>query len=81
VRHPQYDDFLLVMIGFLLRWPTIPTMIMFPILVFVYTRPARSEEREVAARFGDQWSHYAARTPAFLPRLGGRLDEHASRAR
>lgn len=81
VRHPQYDGFLLVMIGFLLQWPTIPTMIMFPILAFVYTRLARSEEREVAARFGEQWSHYAARTPAFLPRLGGHVDERASRPR
>lgn len=70
VRHPQYDGFLLVMIGFLLQWPTIPTLIMFPILVVVYARLARSEEREVAKRFGEEWGTYAARTPAFLPRLG-----------
>ena len=70
VRHPQYDGLLLVMIGFLLQWPTIPTMIMFPILVAVYVRLARSEEREVAKQFGEQWATYAARTPAFLPRLG-----------
>ena len=70
VRHPQYDGFLLVMIGFLLQWPTIPTLLMFPILAAVYVRLARSEEREVAARFGDGWAAYAARTPRFLPRLG-----------
>jgi protein-S-isoprenylcysteine O-methyltransferase Ste14 len=70
VRHPQYDGFLLVMIGFLLQWPTIPTLIMFPILVVVYARLARGEEQEVAASFGEAWSAYAARTPAFLPRLG-----------
>jgi protein-S-isoprenylcysteine O-methyltransferase Ste14 len=70
VRHPQYDGFLLVMIGFLLQWPTIPTLIMFPIMVVVYARLARGEEREVAARFGDEWQAYAARTPSFLPRLG-----------
>jgi protein-S-isoprenylcysteine O-methyltransferase Ste14 len=68
VRHPQYDGFLLIMIGFLLQWPTIPTLVMFPILVVVYTRLARAEEREVAARFGDAWHAYAAATPAFLPR-------------
>ncbi len=45
-------------------------MIMFPILVAVYARLARSEEREVATQFGEQWATYAARTPAFLPRLG-----------
>ena len=68
VRHPQYDGFLLVMIGFLLQWPTIPTLVMFPILFLVYRRLARSEEREVAAHFGDGWYRYAARTPAFVPR-------------
>jgi protein-S-isoprenylcysteine O-methyltransferase Ste14 len=67
VRHPQYDGFLLIMVGFLLQWPTIPTLVMFPILVFVYTRLARSEEREVAARFGTAWHDYATRTPRFLP--------------
>ena len=68
VRHPQYDGFLLIMIGFLLQWPTIPTLVMFPVLVFVYTRLARNEEREVATRFGDAWQEYASSTPAFVPR-------------
>jgi protein-S-isoprenylcysteine O-methyltransferase Ste14 len=68
VRHPQYDGFLLVMIGFLLQWPTIPTLVMFPILVYVYGRLARSEEREVAARFGEDWQRYAQAVPAFVPR-------------
>jgi protein-S-isoprenylcysteine O-methyltransferase Ste14 len=72
VRHPQYDGFLLVMSGFLLQWPTIPTLVMFPILVVVYSRLARAEEREVAARFGDAWRDYAARTPGFVPRLRDR---------
>jgi protein-S-isoprenylcysteine O-methyltransferase Ste14 len=70
VRHPQYNGLLLVMIGFLSQWPTIATMIMFPILVAIYVRLARSEERAVAAQLGQQWAAYAARTPAFLPHLG-----------
>ncbi|MFF3518350.1 methyltransferase family protein [Streptomyces sp. NPDC002573] len=57
------------MIGFLLQWPTIPTLIMFPVLVYVYARLARSEDREVAAWFGGQGTVYAARTPAFWPKL------------
>lgn len=68
VRHPQYDGFLLIMIGFLLQWPTIPTLVMFPILVYVYARLARGEEREVAKEFGADWDAYAAHTPAFWPR-------------
>jgi protein-S-isoprenylcysteine O-methyltransferase Ste14 len=67
VRHPQYDGFVLIMIGFLLQWPTIPTLVMFPVLLLIYTRLAKAEEREVRTRFGDTWAVYAASTPAFLP--------------
>jgi len=67
VRHPQYGGFILIMLGFLLQWPTLVTLIMFPILVTMYVRLARREERQVAEEFGDQYRRYAARTPAFLP--------------
>lgn len=68
LRHPQYLGFLLVMVGWLLQWPTIPTMVMFPILAVVYARLARSEEREVAALFGQGWINYATRVNPYLPR-------------
>ena len=67
VRHPQYVGFLLIMIGFLLQWPTIPTLVMFPVLVVIYMRLAKAEEREVEKRFGATWAVYAAKTPAFVP--------------
>ena len=69
VRHPQYGGFVLVLLGFLLQWPTILTLAMFPVLVAMYVRLARAEEREALERFGEAWSGYAARTPAFFPRL------------
>jgi protein-S-isoprenylcysteine O-methyltransferase Ste14 len=69
VRHPQYDGFLLIMIGFVLQWPTLITLILFPILAFMYLRLAKSEEREVARRCGAAWDRYAAQTPRFIPRL------------
>ena len=68
MRHPQYLGFMAIMVGFLLQWPTIPTLLMFPVLVYVYRRLAISEERETRERFGAQWDAYAARTPRFLPR-------------
>ncbi|MGH3032224.1 MAG: methyltransferase family protein [Gaiellaceae bacterium] len=71
LRHPQYTGFLLVMMGFLLMWPTLPTLVMFPVLVWLYRRLAIAEEREVAQTFGRRWERYARRTPRFLPRLGG----------
>ena len=76
VRHPQYDGLLLVMIGFLLQWPTIPTLLMFPVLVLVYTRLAKAEEHEVASRFGDAWRSYAAETPGFVPRRRPETIDH-----
>lgn len=72
VRHPQYDGFMVIMLGFLIQWPTIPTLVMFPILVYTYARLARREEAEVRAQFGIEWDHYAAETPAFIPGLRGR---------
>jgi len=68
VRHPQYVGFALVMFGFLLQWPTLLTLAMFPVLVWMYVRLARSEEREAIATFGDAYRRYAARVPAFMPR-------------
>jgi protein-S-isoprenylcysteine O-methyltransferase Ste14 len=70
VRHPQYAGFVLIMFGFLLQWPTLVTLAMFPILVYMYARLARREEQEVLAEFGDEYRSYMARTPAFIPRLG-----------
>ena len=70
VRHPQYDGFVLVMFGFLLQWPTLLTLAMFPVLVFMYVRLARIEEREALREFGDAYRAYMDRVPAFFPRLG-----------
>jgi len=69
VRHPQYGGFVLVMFGFLLQWPTLLTLVMFPVLVWMYSRLAIHEEREVARQFGEEWQTYAGRTPRFIPRL------------
>jgi len=68
VRHPQYVGFILVMIGFLFMWPTLLTLIMFPILVVVYIRLAKKEEEMVREEFGELYDTYRKRTPAFIPR-------------
>jgi protein-S-isoprenylcysteine O-methyltransferase Ste14 len=69
VRHPQYVGFVLIMFGFLLQWPTILTLVMFPVLVFMYARLARAEEMEMRSTFGKAYADYAERVPAFVPRL------------
>ena len=68
IRHPQYVGFVLIMFGFFLQWPTILTAIMLPILVWMYIRLAKSEEKEAQKEFGETWSDYASCTPAFIPR-------------
>jgi protein-S-isoprenylcysteine O-methyltransferase Ste14 len=69
IRHPQYLGFIVILVGCLLQWPTLLTLLMFPVLVVMYARLAAREEREAAATFGGAWQAYAAATPAWLPRL------------
>lgn len=69
VRHPQYDGFVLIILGFLLQWPTILTLLMFPVLVWMYTRLALLEEREMHHKFGEDYLRYSAQTPAFIPHI------------
>ena len=75
MRHPQYVGFVLIMFGFLLQWPTLITLIMFPILVTMYVRLARREERESLAEFGEEYARYTAVTPGFIPSVGARPDQ------
>ena len=81
MRHPQYVGFVLVMFGFLMQWPTILTLAMFPVLVFMYWRLSMTEEREALATFGEQYAAYRQVTPAFFPRLGRRADPGTSHSR
>jgi len=71
VRHPQYVAFVMIMFGFLLQWPTVLTLVMFPILCVMYVRLSYAEERESTQHFGDEWNRYASRTPRFIPNFGG----------
>ena len=71
VRHPQYVAFILIMFGFLIQWPTLITLVLFPILAVTYVRLGRREEVEMRVHFGDAWDRYAAHTPAFIPSVTG----------
>ena len=69
MRHPQYVAFIAILFGFLLQWPTILTLAMFPILVAMYGVLATREEADMAAQFGEEYQMYAAVTPRFFPKL------------
>ncbi len=68
-RHPQYIAFILIMLGFLLQWPTLPTLVFFPILVVVYIRLAKHEEQLALEEFGDLYHRYREKTPGWIPKL------------
>jgi protein-S-isoprenylcysteine O-methyltransferase Ste14 len=78
VRHPQYAGFVLIMVGFLLQWPTFATLLMFPVLLLVYRKLAIREEREVAIEFGSGWEAYAEELPRFVPRLRQLVHRHTA---
>ena len=69
MRHPQYVAFVIIMFGFLLQWPTLLTVVMFPVLVFFYWRLALREEADAQAEFGAAYTVYAANVPRFIPRI------------
>jgi methanethiol S-methyltransferase len=69
VRHPQYVGFILVMLGFLVQWPTLLTLAMFPVLTVMYVKLATREERDALAEFGDADSKYMGEVPGFIPRF------------
>lgn len=67
VRHPQYIGFIAIMLGFLFMWPTLLTLAMFPILLYMYYRLAKTEERHVLEAFGESYRTYMRQVPAFIP--------------
>lgn len=67
IRHPQYVAFIAILTGFLLQWPTILTVLMYPALVAMYVRLAHVEERESEEYFGEAYRQYKAKTPGFIP--------------
>lgn len=73
VRHPQYLGLILVIVALNIQWPTILTLAMAPVLIIMYVRQARREDKELEARFGRAFAAYATRVPAFIPRLRPRI--------
>ena len=67
IRHPQYVAFVMILLGFLLQWPTLLTLLMFPVLLLMYGRLSLTEEKEMQAQFGDAYTQYAKKNPRFIP--------------
>ncbi|MFD2274044.1 methyltransferase family protein [Undibacterium arcticum] len=70
IRHPQYTGIMLAVFGQIVHWPTLITLILFPVIVLVYVRLARQEEREMVSRFGTAYQDYMRQIPRFFSRDG-----------
>lgn len=69
MRHPQYTGFILIIVGFLLQWPTLITLIMAPILIWRYVRLGRDEEKAMFKKFAVKYTNYQKITPAYIPSI------------
>src|SRR5260370_28632745 len=69
VRHPQYAGIFLAVFGQLVHWPTIPTLVLAPLIVLAYMHLAKREERRMIERVGKAYIEYRRRVPAFFPRV------------
>jgi protein-S-isoprenylcysteine O-methyltransferase Ste14 len=68
VRHPQYTGLFIGLFGEgIVHWPTIFSVILFPIIVIAYTILAYREERHMLEQFGEQYRRYQRRVPMFFP--------------
>lgn len=74
MRHPQYSGLFLITIGILIQWPTLITLIMWPILMYAYYRLSMREERAVEEQFGEAYRQYRRKVPSFITRLGRQTD-------
>jgi methanethiol S-methyltransferase len=72
VRHPQYTGLFLIVFGEgVVHWPTIVSVVAFPLIVIAYVFLARKEERQMLEQFGDEYRDYQRRVPMFIPRRIG----------
>ena len=69
IRHPQYAGFIAIIIGFLLQWPTVPTLMLAPLLIYRYIRLTKSEELQMHKQFGTTYIQYKKETPGFFPSI------------
>lgn len=67
MRHPQYTGILLFTLGWILHWPSLVTLVLWPVLVGAYVWLAKAEERQAEQEFGTAYLEYAARTKRFVP--------------
>lgn len=67
IRHPQYAGLMLISSGMLAEWATLPTLIMFPVIIYMYVKLAKKEEKDMISEFGEEYVQYMKKTKRFIP--------------
>jgi protein-S-isoprenylcysteine O-methyltransferase Ste14 len=69
VRHPQYLGFLLLTFGMNLEWTTFFTVLLWPVILILYYRLAKKEEKHSEKLFGEEYRKYKRSVPMFIPQI------------
>jgi len=69
IRHPQYLGFLLITLGMNVQWLTIIMLALWPVLVILYKRLSKTEEKEAEEKYGEEFLKYKRAVPGFIPRI------------
>ncbi len=69
VRHPQYAGIFLFTLGWIIHWPSVITLILWPILNVSYVWLAIQEEKELLEIYREEYVEYAKKTKRFIPYL------------
>lgn len=67
IRHPQYTGLLLLSLGMLAEWATLPMLLLYPVIVMMYVGLAKREEKDMLTEFGDEYREYMGNTKMFIP--------------
>ena len=67
IRHPQYAGLLIIGIGMILGWATLTSLLLYPIMILMYLRLAKKEEKDMLEEFGEEYRTYMQSTKRFIP--------------
>lgn len=69
IRHPQYLGLFLISMGMLIEWMTLPLLILYPVMILLYYRLAKREEKDMINEFGEDYILYMKQTKMFIPKI------------
>jgi protein-S-isoprenylcysteine O-methyltransferase Ste14 len=67
IRHPQYLGILLATLSLVIYRFSPISALLWPVLVIIYYKLARKEERTVESKFGEEYREYKRNVSMFLP--------------